>query len=85
MAKKLPAKGIGLSRLRVRITVCGPMTAAAMPPVSTQEMALGAERRAAGIGGGEAVLLGEGGGEADGQEPEREQRRRSRRAPHSRR
>ncbi len=39
MAKKLPAKGIGLSRLRVKITVCGPMTAAATPPVRTQEMA----------------------------------------------
>ena len=39
MAKKAPAKGIGASRSRVRITVCGPMIAAATPPIITQEMA----------------------------------------------
>ena len=39
MAKKAPANGMGLSRSRVRITVCGPMIAAATPPSITQEMA----------------------------------------------
>ena len=38
VAKNAPAKGIGAKRSRVRIAVCGPMIAAAMPPDSTHEI-----------------------------------------------
>ena len=65
IAKKAPAKGIGSSRSRVKITVCGPITADAMPPASTQEIARRPERRAAAVGRGETVLLGEGAGDAE--------------------
>ena len=39
VAKKAPANGIGARRSWVRIAVCGPMIAAAMPPDSTHEIA----------------------------------------------
>ena len=74
MAKKLPAKGIGLEQVagedhRLRADDRRGDAAGQHPGDGA-----GAEGRAADVGGGKAVLLGEGGGEADGQQAEGEER-----------